>query len=401
MAKKTVRDVDLKGKKVLLRADFNVPMKDGKITDDNRIVQELPTIKYILEQGGRLIVFSHLGKIKTEEDKKKNSLEAVSKRLGELLGKEVIFVPETRGEKLEQAASNLKEGDVLMFENTRFEAGETKNDAELAAYWASLGEVFVNDAFGTSHRAHASNAGIASKLGAVSGFLMEKEINFLGKVLEPEKPFVAILGGAKVSDKILVIDKLMEKADRILIGGAMAFTFLKAEGLNVGSSLVEDDRLEVAKDILKKARDKGVDFVLPVDFVVAEKFENDSPFKLVDATSMPEGYMGLDVGPKTLALFAEKLNGAKTVVWNGPMGVFEMPNFAKGTEELCAGIAKLKDAVTVIGGGDSAAAAIKFGYQDDFTHVSTGGGASLELLEGKELPGIVSIDDKCCCSCKK
>lgn len=401
MAKKTVRDVDLKGKKVLLRADFNVPMKDGKITDDNRIVQELPTIEYILEQGARLIVFSHLGKIKTEEDKKKNSLEAVAKRLSELLKKEVVFVSETRGEKLEASVSALKDGEVLMFENTRFEAGETKNDEDLAAYWASLGDVFVNDAFGTSHRAHASNSGIAAKLGAVSGFLMEKEINFLGKVLEPEHPFVAILGGAKVSDKILVIDKLMEKADKILIGGAMAFTFLKAMGKNVGSSLVEDDRLEVAKDILKKAEAKGVDFVLPVDFVVAEKFENESPSKIVAADDMPEGYMGLDVGPKTLELFAEKLSAAKTVVWNGPMGVFEMPNFAKGTEGLCAGIAKLKDAVTVIGGGDSAAAAIKFGFADEFTHVSTGGGASLELLEGKELPGIVSIDNKCCCSCNK
>lgn len=401
MAKKTVRDVDLKGKKVLLRADFNVPMKDGKITDDNRIVQELPTIEYILNQGARLIVFSHLGKIKTEEDKKKNSLEAVAKRLSELLKKEVVFVPETRGEKLEASVSALKDGEVLMFENTRFEAGETKNDEELAAYWASLGEVFVNDAFGTSHRAHASNSGIAAKLGAVSGFLMEKEINFLGKVLEPEKPFVAILGGAKVSDKILVIDKLMEKADKILIGGAMAFTFLKAMGKNVGSSLVEDDRLDVAKEILSKAEAKGVDFVLPLDFVVAEKFENESPSKLASADEMPEGYMGLDIGPKTLELFEDKLRGAKTVVWNGPMGVFEMPNFAKGTEGLCASIARLKDAITVIGGGDSAAAAIQFGFSDDFTHVSTGGGASLELLEGKELPGIVSIDNKCCCSCSK
>lgn len=399
MAKKTVRDVELRGKKVLLRADFNVPMKDGKITDDNRIVQELPTIEYILSQGAKLIVFSHLGKIKTEEDRKKNSLEAVSKRLGELLKKDVVFVPETRGEKLEAAVAKLEDGEVLMFENTRFEAGETKNEEELAAYWASFGDVFVNDAFGTSHRAHASNAGIAAKLGAVSGFLMEKELNFLGKVLEPEKPFVAILGGAKVSDKILVIDRLMEKADKILIGGAMAFTFLKAMGRSVGSSLVEDDRLDVAKDILKKAEAKGVDFVLPVDFVVAEKFENDSPSKVVAADAMPEGYMGLDVGPETLSLFADKLKGAKTVVWNGPMGVFEMPSFAKGTEELCASIAGLKDALTVIGGGDSAAAAIKFGYQDDFTHVSTGGGASLELLEGKELPGIVSIDNKCC-SCK-
>lgn len=399
MAKKTVRDINVKGKRVLLRADFNVPMKDGRITDDNRIVQELPTIKYLVEAGAKLIVFSHLGKVKTEEDKKKSSLSEVAKRLSELLSKEVVFIPETRGENLEAAIAKMSEGDVLMFENTRFEAGETKNDEELAAYWASLGEIFVNDAFGTSHRSHASNSGIAAKLGAVSGFLMEKEINFLGKVMEPEKPFVAILGGAKVSDKILVIDKLMEKADKILIGGAMAFTFLKAEGRSVGSSLVEDDRLEVARDILKKAKDRGVDFVLPVDFVVAEKFENDSKSMTVAANEMPEGYMGLDIGEKTLELFAEKLKGTRTLVWNGPMGVFEMDNFAKGTEGLCRIIAGLKDATTVIGGGDSAAAAIKFGYQDEFTHVSTGGGASLELLEGKELPGIAMLDNKCCCSC--
>ena len=393
MSKMNIKDVELKSRRVLLRSDFNVPIKDGVITDDNRIVEELPTVKYLLDEGARVVVFSHLGKVKKEEDKAGKSLAPVAARLGELLGKEVKFVAATRGEELEEEVAGLNDGEILMFENTRFEAGEEKNDPELGAYWASLGDLFVNDAFGTAHRSHASNSGIAKHLKTVSGFLMEKEIDSLSKVMDPEKPFVAILGGAKVSDKILVIENLMKKADKIIIGGAMAFTFLKAQGYSVGKSLVEDDRLDVAKELLEKAKDKGVEIVLPVDVVVAEAFDNDSPHKTVAVSEIPEDMMGLDVGPATLDLFKEKLAGVKTVIWNGPMGVFEMENFAKGTRELCAIIAGLQDAVTVIGGGDSAAAAIKFGYKEKFTHVSTGGGASLELLEGKELPGIVAIAD--------
>lgn len=394
MSKKTVRDVDLKGKKVLLRADFNVPMKDGKITDDNRIVAELPNINYLIENGAKLIVFSHLGKVKKDEDKQGKSLAPVSERLAELLGKPVQFVAHTRGEELETAVSKLKDGEILMFENTRFESGETKNDAELGKYWASLGEVFVNDAFGTAHREHASNVGISKYLETVSGFLMEKEIKFLGGVENPERPFVAILGGAKVSDKIKVIDNLIEKADKIMIGGAMAYTFFKAQGLEVGKSLVEEDRLELAKETMAKAKEKGVDLILPVDNVVAAELKDDAAFKTVPTEGMPADMMGLDIGEKTVELFAKELGGAKTVVWNGPMGVFEMPSFAKGTIGVCKALADLEDAVTIIGGGDSAAAAAQLGFAEKFTHISTGGGASLEYLEGKILPGIAAIADK-------
>lgn len=396
MAKKIVTDLDVKGKKVLVRVDFNVPMKDGQITDENRIVQALPTINYLIENGAKLILFSHLGKVKSEEDKATKSLRPVAVRLGELLGKEVTFIPETRGESLEAAVNSLTEGDVLVFENTRFEdvdgKKESKNDPELGKYWASLGELFVNDAFGTAHRAHASNVGIAAHLESAAGFLMDKEIKFIGGAVDtPERPFVAILGGAKVSDKIGVIENLLEKADKVLIGGGMAYTFFKAQGHEVGKSLLELDRVPLAQELLKKAGDK---LVLPIDTKVAREFNNDAEITIVSSNEIPVDQEGLDIGPKTVELFASLLQGAKTVVWNGPMGVFEMPNFAKGTIGVCEAIANLTDATTIIGGGDSAAAAIQLGYADKFTHISTGGGASLEYLEGKVLPGVEAISNK-------
>lgn len=393
--KKSVKDLDLNNKKVLVRADFNVPMKDGEITNDNRIQAALPTLEYIIAEGGKLVIFSHLGRIKTEEDKEKNSLRPVAKRLGELLEKDVTFIPETRGEALENAIDALEEGDVLMVENTRFEDldgnKESGNDAELGKYWASLGDVFVNDAFGTAHRAHASNVGIATNIESATGFLVQKEIDFIGGAVDnPERPFVAILGGAKVSDKIGVIENLLEVADKVLIGGGMAYTFFKAQGVEIGTSLLEEDRVELAKELLEKAGDK---LILPIDSVLAREFDNDSPTEVVEG-DFPEDMMGLDIGPKTIELFAKELADAKTVVWNGPMGVFEMPNFAVGTEELSKILANLEGATTIVGGGDSATAVQKLGYEDDFSHISTGGGASLEYLEGKELPGIASISDK-------
>ncbi|MBC1719099.1 phosphoglycerate kinase [Listeria welshimeri] len=396
MAKKVVTDLDLKDKKVLVRVDFNVPMKDGKITNDNRIVAALPTIEYILEQNGKAILFSHLGKVKTEEDKEGKSLRPVAARLSELLGKEVKFIPTTRGPELEKAIDELKDGEVLLFENTRFEdidgKKESKNDPELGKYWASLGDVFVNDAFGTAHRAHASNVGIASNLESAAGFLMEKEIKFIGGVVDnPARPLVAILGGAKVSDKIGVIENLLTKADKVLVGGGMTFTFMAAKGQEIGKSLLEADKVELAKGLLEKAGDK---LVLPVDAVVSKEFSNDAPFHTVSADSIPADEMGLDIGQATIDLFTKELQGAKTVVWNGPMGVFELSNFAKGTIGVCEAIANLTDATTIIGGGDSAAAAMDLGFADKFTHISTGGGASLEYLEGKELPGVASISDK-------
>lgn len=395
MAKKTVKDLDLKGKKVLVRADFNVPMKDGKISNDNRIQAALPTLEYVLEQGGKAIVFSHLGRVKTEEDKAGLSMKPVSERLSELLGKDVKFVAETRGEELENAVNSLNDGEIMMFENTRFEdvdgKKESKNDPELGKYWASLGDVFVNDAFGTAHRSHASNVGIASNVESAAGFLVEKEINFIGGAVdEPKRPFVAILGGAKVSDKIGVIENLISKADKVLVGGGMTYTFYKALGKDIGNSLLEEDKVDLAKELMEKAGDK---LVLPVDSVVAPEFSNDAPTEVV-GDQIPEGKMGLDIGPKTVELFEKELEGAKTVVWNGPMGVFEMENFAKGTAQVCEILAKLDDATTIIGGGDSATAAQQLGFEDDFSHISTGGGASLEYLEGKELPGIAAISDK-------
>lgn len=400
MSKKTIKDVQLKGKTVLMRVDFNVPMKNGIITDENRIVQALPTIKYALEQGAKLVLFSHLGRVESEADKATNSLAPVAQRLSELLYQPVLFVDETRGEKLENAIKNMKEKEIVMFENTRFEdlnkKAESKNNPELGKYWASLGDLFVNDAFGTAHRAHASNAGIAANMETVvAGFLMEKEIKFIGEAVDnPTRPFVAILGGAKVSDKISVIENLLTKADKILICGAMAYTFFKALGYEVGLSKCELDYVDFAKSLLEKANGK---IVLPEDTVVTKEFSENAEYSVVNSNQIPADSMGMDIGPRSVELFAKELKGAKTVVWNGPAGVFEFDNFAKGTNAICKLLADLKDATTIIGGGDSAAAAIKLGYEDKFTHISTGGGASLEYLEGKELPGIAIINDKCCC----
>ena len=400
MAKKTLKDLDVKGKKVLVRVDFNVPIKDGVIGDDNRITAALPTLNYILENGGSIIAFSHLGKVKAEEDKASKTLEPVAKALAEKLGKPVKFVPVTRGAELENAVSELKAGEILMFENTRFEdldgKKESKNDPELGKYWASLGDVFVNDAFGTAHRAHASNVGIASNIKeSAVGFLVEKEIKFIGGAVDnPERPLVAILGGAKVSDKIGVIENLLDKADKVIIGGGMMFTFLKAEGKNTGSSLLEADKVELAASLIKKAKEKNVELLLPIDTVVAKEFKNDTEFKTVSVDAIEDGWMGLDIGEASIKLFSDALVGAKTVVWNGPMGVFEMENFAKGTIGVCKAIAELSEAKTIIGGGDSAAAAIQLGFADKFSHISTGGGASLEYLEGKVLPGVDAISEK-------
>ena len=400
MAKKTLKDLDVKGKKVLVRVDFNVPIKDGVIWDDNRITAALPTLNYILENGGSIIAFSHLGKVKAEEDKASKTLEPVAKALAEKLGKPVKFVPVTRGAELENAVAELKAGEILMFENTRFEdldgKKESKNDPELGKYWASLGDVFVNDAFGTAHRAHASNVGVASNIAeSAVGFLIEKEINFIGGAVDnPERPLVAILGGAKVSDKIGVIENLLDKADKVIIGGGMMFTFLKAQGKNTGKSLLEEDKVELAASLIAKAKDKGVELILPVDAVVAKEFSNDVEFKTVSVDEISDDVMGLDIGAESVALFEKALEGAKTVVWNGPMGVFEMSNYANGTIGVCKAIAELKDAKTIIGGGDSAAAAIQLGFADKFSHISTGGGASMEYLEGKVLPGVAAISEK-------
>jgi phosphoglycerate kinase len=400
LAKLTVSDLDVKNKKVLMRVDFNVPVKNGVIGDDNRVVAALPTIKYIIENGGKAILFSHLGRIKTEEDKKELTLRPVAQRLSDLLGKPVTFVPVTRGAQLEDAVNGMNDGDVLLFENTRFEdldgKKESKNDPELGKYWASLGDMFVNDAFGTAHRAHASNVGVAEAMKAdgkqvAAGFLMEKEIKFLGEAVdEPKHPFVAILGGAKVSDKIGVIDHLLNKADKVIIGGGMTYTFYAAKGMSIGNSLVEADKIDVAKEILAKGGDK---IVLPSDSIVAEKFDNDVPNKVVEG-DIPDGYMALDIGPKSVAEFKDVLKDAKTVVWNGPMGVFEMSNYANGTLEVGKFLGTLSDATTIVGGGDSTAAVKQLGVGDQLTHISTGGGASLEYLEGKELPGIAAISNK-------
>ena len=403
MAKLIVSDVDVKDKKVLVRVDFNVPIKDGVIGDDNRIVAALPTIKYIIEHGGKAILLSHLGRVKSDEDKKSLSLAPVAKRLGELLDKPVTLVPSNEGKEVEDAINNMKDGDVVVLENTRFQdidndfgKRESKNDPKLGEYWASLGDVFVNDAFGTAHRSHASNVGIATAMKAAgkpaaAGFLLEKEIKFLGNaVANPVHPFVTILGGAKVSDKIGVITNLIPKADHIIIGGGMAYTFLKAQGHSIGKSLVEDDKVEFAKELLEKAGDK---LVLPIDNVAATEFNNDAASEVV-GQDIPDNEMGLDIGPKTVELFKKTLEGAKTVVWNGPMGVFEMPNFAKGTLEVGRALADLPDATTIVGGGDSTAAAKQLGIAPKLTHISTGGGASLEYLEGKELPGIACVSDK-------
>ena len=399
MAKLTVKDVDLKGKKVLVRVDFNVPVKDGVITNDNRITAALPTIKYILEQGGRAILFSHLGRVKEEADKEGKSLAPVAADLAAKLGQEVKFIPGvTRGAELEAAVNALEDGQVLLVENTRFEdvdgKKESKNDPELGKYWASLGDgIFVNDAFGTAHRAHASNVGISANVDkAVAGFLLENEIAYIKEAVEtPERPFVAILGGSKVSDKIGVIENLLEKADKVLIGGGMTYTFYKAQGIEIGNSLVEEDKLDVAKALLEKANGK---LILPVDSKEANAFADYTEVKDTEGEAVDPGFLGLDIGPKSIAKFDQELTGAKTVVWNGPMGVFENPDFQAGTIGVMDAIVKQPGVKSIIGGGDSAAAAINLGRADKFSWISTGGGASMELLEGKELPGLAALTDK-------
>ncbi len=400
--KKIVSDLNVKGKKVLIRVDFNVPMKNGVITDDTRIKAALPTIKYVIDNGGKAIVFSHLGRIKEAADFEKNDITPVAKRFEELIGKPVKFINATRGAKLEEAAAHLQDGEILMFQNTRYEdfdletgketKKESKNDPELGKYWASLGDVFVNDAFGTAHRAAASNVGIASNVSeTAAGFLLAKEIEYIGGAVDdPVRPYVAILGGAKVSDKIGVIEALLDKADKVLIGGAMMFTFLKAQGYNIGASRCEDDKLDLAKELIEKGKKK---LVLPVDANCNKAFEDTKgTIKAIDA--FDDDDMGLDIGPATLELFKKELEGAKTVVWNGPMGVFEMKMYAAGTIGVCEMLAELKGAKTIIGGGDSAAAAEQLGYASKMSHISTGGGASLEYLEGKTLPGIACVDNK-------
>ena len=399
MAKLTVKDVDLKGKKVLVRVDFNVPVKDGVITNDNRITAALPTIKYILEQGGRAILFSHLGRVKEEADKEGKSLAPVAADLAAKLGQEVQFIPGvTRGAELEAAVNALEDGQVLLVENTRFEdvdgKKESKNDPELGKYWASLGDgIFVNDAFGTAHRAHASNVGISANVEkAVAGFLLENEIAYIQEAVEtPERPFVAILGGSKVSDKIGVIENLLEKADKVLIGGGMTYTFYKAQGIEIGNSLVEEDKLDVAKALLEKSNGK---LILPVDSKEANAFADYTEVKDTEGEAVDPGFLGLDIGPKSIAEFDKALTGAKTVVWNGPMGVFENPDFQAGTIGVMDAIVKQPGVKSIIGGGDSAAAAINLGRADKFSWISTGGGASMELLEGKELPGLAALTDK-------
>lgn len=398
MAKLTVKDVELKGKKVLVRVDFNVPIKDGVITNDNRITAALPTIKYILEQGGRAILFSHLGRVKEEADKASKTLTPVAAALATKLGQEVTFVPTTRGAELETAVNELKDGEILLVENTRFEdiegKKESKNNPELGKYWASLGDgIFVNDAFGTAHRAHASNVGISANVEkAVAGFLLENEIAYIQEAVEaPERPFVAILGGSKVSDKIGVIENLLAKADKVIIGGGMAYTFLKAQGYEIGTSLVEDDKIELAKGLLEKADGK---LILPVDHKVANAFADYTEVKETADQNIPAGFMGLDVATKTIADYSTQLEGAKTVVWNGPVGVFENPDFQAGTVGLMEAIVKQPGVKSIIGGGDSAAAAINLGYADKFSWISTGGGASMELLEGKVLPGLATLTEK-------
>ncbi|HIH8054700.1 phosphoglycerate kinase [Streptococcus suis] len=399
MAKLTVKDVELKGKKVLVRVDFNVPLKDGVITNDNRITAALPTIKYILEQGGRAILFSHLGRVKEEADKEGKSLAPVAADLAAKLGQDVAFIAgATRGAELEAAINALEDGQVLLVENTRFEdvdgKKESKNDEELGKYWASLGDgIFVNDAFGTAHRAHASNVGISANVEkAVAGFLLENEIAYIQEAVEtPERPFVAILGGSKVSDKIGVIENLLEKADKVLIGGGMTYTFYKAQGIEIGNSLVEEDKLDVAKALLEKANGK---LILPVDSKEANAFAGYTEVRDTEGEAVSEGFLGLDIGPKSIAKFDEALTGAKTVVWNGPMGVFEKPDFQAGTIGVMDAIVKQPGVKSIIGGGDSAAAAINLGRADKFSWISTGGGASMELLEGKVLPGLAALTEK-------
>ena len=394
MNKKTVRDIDVKGKKVLVRCDFNVPLDENKnITDNRRIVGALPTIKYLLDNDCKVILCSHLGRPKGEFNLK-YSLKPVAEELSKLLNKDVKLAKDVIGESAKELTSNMKEGDIVLLENVRFHKEEEQNDPEYSKALASMAEIYVNDAFGTAHRAHSSTTGVADYLPAVSGFLIEKELEFLGGALEnPKHPFVAILGGAKVSDKIGVIENLLDKVDTLIIGGGMAYTFYKAQGHHIGTSICEEDKLDLAKSILEKAQEKGVKLLLPVDNHVSSEYSNNGEEKMVDSTEIPDGFMGLDIGPKTIEKFEEAVKDAKTVVWNGPLGVCEFDKFATGTKAVATMLSKL-DAITIIGGGDSAAAIEKLGLADKMTHISTGGGASLEFLEGKTLPGIACLQDK-------
>ncbi|MBR9647823.1 phosphoglycerate kinase [Clostridium tyrobutyricum] len=394
--KKTIEDIDVKGKKVLVRCDFNVPLQDGKITDENRLVGALPTIKYLLEKGAKVILCSHLGKPKGEP-KPELSLAPVAKRLSEMLGKEVVFAADDNvvGENAKAAVAKLKDGEAVLLQNTRYRIEETKNKENFSKELASLADVFVNDAFGTAHRAHCSTVGVTQFIDtAVCGYLIQKELKFLGNAVEdPTRPFIAILGGAKVSDKINVINNLLEKVDTLIIGGGMSYTFEKAQGFTIGTSLVEEDKIDYAKEMIQKAKDKGVKLLLPIDNVVGDKFDVSAKPVITEDENIKDGYMGLDIGPKTSKLYADAIKNAKTVVWNGPMGVFEFENFAKGTIAVAKAMAE-SGATTIIGGGDSAAAVNQLGFGDKMTHISTGGGASLEFLEGKELPGIAALNDK-------
>lgn len=393
--KKTVRDIEVRGKRVLVRCDFNVPMQDGKITDDIRITSALPTIQYLLDHGAKVILMSHMGRPKGEA-KMEYTLKPVADRLAELLDRDVIFisVPEVVNQQIVETANGLQEGQVMLLENVRFRKEETKNESVFSKELAQLGEIFVNDAFGTAHRAHCSTAGVADYLPAVSGFLIEKEVKFLGEALEnPKRPFVAIMGGAKVGDKIPVIENLLKKVDTLIIGGGMSYTFFKAMGLEIGTSILDEESVGLAGELMKQAESAGVKMLLPIDVVCAKEFDNNSEKIVCDRENIPADRMGMDIGPKTAQLIREELLQAKTVVWNGPMGVFEMPNFAEGTKQVAESLAE-SDAISIIGGGDSAAAVQQFGYGDKMTHISTGGGASLEFLEGKVLPGIAVLEEK-------
>ena len=395
--KKTIEDINVTGKRVLVRCDFNVPLQNGVITDENRLVGALPTIKYLIEKGAKVILCSHLGKPKGEP-KPELSLAPVAKRLSEMLGQEVVFAADTNvvGENAKAAVSNMKDGDVVLLENTRYRKEETKNEENFSKELASLADIFVNDAFGTAHRAHCSTVGAGQFLEErACGYLIQKELKFLGEaVANPVRPFTAILGGAKVSDKINVINQLLDKVDNLIIGGGMAYTFLKSQGYEIGDSLLEADKVDYAKEMIEKAEAKGVKLYLPVDFKTADRFAADAEVAITEDQNIADGYQGLDIGPKTVEKFVDVVNNSKTIVWNGPMGVFEFEAFAGGTLAIAKAMAALEDATTVIGGGDSAAAVNQLGFGDKMTHVSTGGGASLEFLEGKELPGIVALDDK-------
>ncbi|WP_027701137.1 phosphoglycerate kinase [Clostridioides mangenotii] len=395
--KKNIEDIEVSGKKVLVRCDFNVPLKDGEISDDNRLRGAMPTIENLVSRDAKVILCSHLGKPKGEA-KKELSLAPVAKKLSEMLGKEVVFAADDNvvGENAKAAVDKMEDGDIVLIENTRYRAEETKNEENFSKELASLAEIYVNDAFGTAHRAHCSTVGAGEFLEErACGYLIQKELKFLGDaVANPVRPFTAILGGAKVSDKLAVINNLLDKVDNLIIGGGMAYTFLKAQGYEVGTSLLEEDKIEYAKEMMAKAKEKGVNLLLPTDVVMAEKFAEDAEPIVTEDANIKDGYMGLDIGPKSVDIFVDAINKSKTVVWNGPMGVFEFANFATGTLEVAKAMANLKDATTIIGGGDSAAAVNQLGFGDKMTHVSTGGGASLEFLEGKDLPGIVSLDDK-------